>query len=71
VREQLDRLVSEMVARGIRLEDAVRELEKRFIDRALQTSEGGLAEVADRLGIHRNTLTRKIGEYGLRKRVRE
>jgi DNA-binding NtrC family response regulator len=71
VREQLDRLVSEMVARGIRLEDAVRELEKRFIDRALQTSEGGLGEVADRLGIHRNTLTRKIGEYGLRKRARE
>ena len=68
MREQLDRLVAEMVERGIRLDDAVRELEKRFIDRALHTTDGGLGEVAGRLGIHRNTLTRKIGQYGLRPR---
>jgi DNA-binding NtrC family response regulator len=66
VRERLDHLVAEMFDRGIRLEDAVREVEKRFIARALQASEGSIGDAATRLGLHRNTLSRKIAEYKLR-----
>jgi len=66
VRERLDHLVTEMFDRGIRLEDAVREVEKRFVARALQASEGNIGEAATRLGLHRNTLTRKIAEYKVR-----
>jgi DNA-binding NtrC family response regulator len=66
VRERLDHLVSEMFDRGIRLEDAVREVEKRFVARALQASEGNIGEAATRLGLHRNTLSRKIAEYKVR-----
>ena len=66
MRERLDHLVAEMFDRGIRLEDAVHEVEKRFIVRALQTTDGSIGDAASRLGLHRNTLSRKIAEYKLR-----
>jgi DNA-binding NtrC family response regulator len=64
---QLDRLVDELVAKGIRYEEAQREFEKRFICCVLTKVDGSLGEAADLLGMHRNTLTRKINEYQLRK----
>ena len=67
MREQLERLVDEMVAKGIRYEDAAREFEKRFISHVLARSDGNLCKAADLLGIHRNTLSRKITEYRLRR----
>ena len=69
MREQLDHLVEEMVTRGIRYEDAHREFEKRFIARVLLKAEGNLCRAAGLLGIHRNTLSRKIAEYRLRRSV--
>jgi DNA-binding NtrC family response regulator len=56
-----------MVTKGIRYEDAVREFDKRFIAQALAKSDGNLCKAADLLGIHRNTLSRKIVEYRLRR----
>ena len=67
MRDLLERLVAEMVDKGIRYEDAQREFEKRFIIQALQRMDGNLGKTADLLGIHRNTLTRKISEYRLRR----
>ena len=67
MREQLDRLVGEMVAREIRYEDAQREFEKRFILHVLTKSDGSLGKAASQLGMHRNTLSRKIAEYHLRR----
>jgi DNA-binding NtrC family response regulator len=69
IREQLDRLVADMVAKGVRYEDAHREFEKRFIVHALGVVEGNLGKAADHLGMHRNTLSRKIAEYRLRHRA--
>jgi DNA-binding NtrC family response regulator len=63
---QLDRLIEELVTKGIRYEDAQREFEKRFIVRVLQRADGSLCKAADQLGMHRNTLSRKISEYRLR-----
>ena len=65
MREQLERLVDEMVAKGVRYEDAQREFEKRFIAQVLQKADGNLGKAADLLGMHRNTLSRKIAEYRL------
>ena len=42
MREELDRLVEEMVTKGIRYEEAQREFEKRFISRVLLKAEGNL-----------------------------
>ena len=69
ISERLDALVGEMVNKGIQFEDAVHEFEKRFIARVLGHCDGSLTKTADTLGIHRNTLSRKMGEYKLRKRA--
>jgi Fis family transcriptional regulator len=65
--QQLERLVDEMVTRGVRYEDAQREFEKKFIAHVLVKAEGNLCQAADLLGMHRNTLSRKITEYRLRR----
>ena len=67
MRDQLERLVDEMVDRGIHYGDAQREFEKRFIARVLLKAEGNLGQAADLLGMHRNTLSRKVAEYRLRR----
>jgi Fis family transcriptional regulator, factor for inversion stimulation protein len=67
MREQLERLVDEMVSKGIRFEDAQREFEKRFIAHVLTKANGNLCKAADVLGMHRNTLSRKLTEFRLRR----
>ena len=67
LREQLERLIDDMVSCGIRYEDAQREFEKRFIAHVLTKANGNLCKAADLLGMHRNTLSRKIAEYHLRR----
>jgi DNA-binding NtrC family response regulator len=69
ISDRLDKLVEEMVEKGVQFEDAVHEFEKRFIVRVLGTCDGSLTRTADTLGIHRNTLARKMGEYKIRKRA--
>ena len=68
MREQLDSLIQQMLDRGVRYEDARREFEKVFIARALQRSKGNVGDAADLLGIHRNTVARKIREYKIKNR---
>jgi DNA-binding NtrC family response regulator len=69
ISERLEKLVEDMVDKGVQFEDAVREFEKRFITRVLTASGGSLTKTADTLGIHRNTLTRKMGEYRIKRRA--
>ena len=68
IADRLERLVEEMVDKGVHFEDAVREFEKRFITRVVQKSNGNLCRAADTLGVHRNTLTRKLKELKIRPR---
>ena len=67
LKEQLDRLVDELVTRGVRFEEAQREFEKKFISHILNKADGNLCQAADLLGMHRNTLSRKLSEYHLRR----
>ena len=69
IADRLERLVDEMVEKGVQFDDAVREFEKRFISRVLGACDGSLTRTADTLGIHRNTLTRKMGVYKIKKRA--
>jgi len=41
------------------------EMERRYIQRAIRETGNNLTLAAERLGIHRNTLRRKMAEYGL------
>jgi DNA-binding NtrC family response regulator len=69
ISDRLERLVEEMVDRGVQFEDAVREFEKRFISRVVGQCDGSLTKAACSLGIHRNTLTRKMGKYKIKRRT--
>jgi len=50
---------------GILFDEAVGEFEKRFIKRVLERTNFNQSRAAEVLGIHRNTLSRKISEYRL------
>ncbi|HUJ80309.1 MAG TPA: helix-turn-helix domain-containing protein [Candidatus Acidoferrales bacterium] len=65
MKEQLESLVGMMVDRGILLEEALTEFEKKFIKRVLDHAKGNQCRAAKVLGIHRNTLSRKISQYHL------
>jgi Fis family transcriptional regulator, factor for inversion stimulation protein len=65
VKDQLESLVGQLVERGILLDEAVNEFEKKFIKRVLENLNGNQSRAAKVLGIHRNTLSRKVGEYKL------
>ncbi|HXX72011.1 MAG TPA: helix-turn-helix domain-containing protein [Candidatus Acidoferrum sp.] len=65
MKEQLESLVGMMVDRGILLEEALTEFEKKFIKRVLEHAKGNQCRAAKVLGIHRNTLSRKISQYHL------
>ncbi len=65
MKDQLESLVAQLVDRGIVFGDAVAEFEKRFIKKVLENHRGNQSRAAQALGIHRNTLSRKIFDYRL------
>ena len=67
MRDQLERLVQELLDKGVLYEEARRELEKLFIARALQRAKGNVGNAAELLGLHRNTIARKISEYRIKR----
>ena len=65
----LEQLVTQMVEKGIHYEDALREFDRRFIVEVVDKSDGNLSKAADTLGVHRNTLSRKIKELKIKTHV--
>jgi DNA-binding NtrC family response regulator len=69
ISERLQKLVEDMVERGVQFDDAVREFERRFITLVLTRSDGRVVKAAESLGMHRNTLSRKITEFKIKRHV--
>jgi DNA-binding NtrC family response regulator len=67
VRDQLERLIQEMLDKGVLYDDARAEFEKVFITRALQRAKGSVGAAAELLGLHRNTVARKMTEYRIKR----
>jgi len=65
VKEMLESLVTEMIEKGILLDEAVGVFEKKFIQAVLTQTNGNQSRAAEVLGVHRNTLSRKIGIHKL------
>jgi len=63
MKERFDALIDHLMNAGFFLEQAVEVLEKGMIDRALQVTKTNQSEAAKLLGIHRNTLQRKMVEH--------
>ncbi len=67
MRDDLASLVQQMIDRGIPFEDAQREFERLFISRALAKSNFNVCKAARMTGLHRNTLSRKMAAYRIKK----
>jgi DNA-binding NtrC family response regulator len=65
VKESFDALIDHLVNGGFFLEEAVEVLEKGMIERILRRAGNNQSEASKVLGIHRNTLLRKMVEYGI------
>jgi DNA-binding NtrC family response regulator len=63
MKESFDGLIDTLVHGGFFLEEAVEILEKGMIERVLRRTENNQSEASKILGIHRNTLLRKMVEY--------
>ncbi len=68
IKQVLEKLIDEMVAKGIYWSEAVSQFEKLFILRVLKETNGKLSRAAETMGVHRNTLSKKIREHGIEKK---
>jgi DNA-binding NtrC family response regulator len=67
IRDDLADLVQQMIDRGILFDDAQREFERVFLTRALAKTNYNVCKAAKITGLHRNTLSRKMASYKIRK----
>lgn len=65
MKESFDLLIDHLVSSGFFLEEAVEILEKGMIERVLRRCESNQSEASKALGIHRNTLQRKMVAYSI------
>ena len=65
MKEKFDALVEHLVGNGFFLEEVVEVLEKTLIEKTLERTAGNRSAASKLLGIHRNTLQRKMAEYKL------
>jgi DNA-binding NtrC family response regulator len=65
MKETFETLVDHLLEKGFFMEQAVEILERTLMARALERTEGNRREASKLLGIHRNTLQRKIADYEL------
>jgi DNA-binding NtrC family response regulator len=63
MRNRLENLICEMLDGRILLTEAVAEFEKLYIQKALERNGSHLTKTADTLGIHRNTLSKRVSAY--------
>jgi DNA-binding NtrC family response regulator len=67
IRDDLSDLVQQMIDRGILFDDAQREFERVFLTRALAKTNYNVCKAAKMTGLHRNTLSRKMASYKIKK----
>jgi DNA-binding NtrC family response regulator len=65
MKNEFDGLVEHLLHGNIFMQEAIELLEKRMIEGALQANEGNQSAASKQLGIHRNTLQRKMRDYEL------
>jgi DNA-binding NtrC family response regulator len=65
MKESFEVLLDQLMSTGFFLEQAVEILEKGMIERALQSTAANQCEASKLLGIHRNTLQRKMVQYAI------
>jgi DNA-binding NtrC family response regulator len=64
LKERLEILCKEMIEKGILYSEATEQFERCFIAEVMSRNDGNLIRTAARLGIHRNTLSKKVKQLG-------
>ena len=59
----MESLICEMLDGRILLDEAITEFEKIYIQKALERNSDHLCNTAIALGIHRNTLAKRVADY--------
>jgi len=63
IHNRLESLIDEMLEGHILLDEAIGEFEKLYIKKALAKNRQHLSKTAVVLGIHRNTLAKRVATY--------
>lgn len=66
IKDVLETLIDEMVSKGILWHEAEAEFEKLFLIRVLQEQRGNVLKTAQVMGLHRNTVAKKVRAHGIR-----
>ena len=69
MRTRLEALIDEMLDGQIMLDEALAEFEKLYIQKALSRQKDHLSRTANVLGIHRNTLSKRVATYRRQERT--
>jgi DNA-binding NtrC family response regulator len=69
LRARLEALIDEMLDGQIMLDEARDEFEKLYIQKALSRQKNHLSKTAGVLGIHRNTLSKRVAVYNAQERT--
>lgn len=63
MKAEMDQLIDRMINGGILFEEALQEFEKQFILKVLHRHNNNLSKASLTLGIHRNTLSKRLEQY--------
>jgi DNA-binding NtrC family response regulator len=63
IRTRMESLIDEMLDGQIMLNEAMSEFEKLYIQKALLRYKAHLSNTSNALGIHRNTLSKRVSTY--------
>jgi transcriptional regulator with PAS, ATPase and Fis domain len=63
MRKRMESLIEEMLDGRIMLNEAICEFEKLYIQKALERYDDHHSNTANALGIHRNTLSKRVAAY--------
>lgn len=67
LKDRLEAICVEMIDKGILFSEGLSQFERCFIAEVVNRHRGNLIRSAEDLGIHRNTLAKKIGQYKIKK----
>jgi DNA-binding NtrC family response regulator len=68
LKDRLEAICIEMLDRGIRFGEAVEQFEKTLITEIVKRNDGNVVRASVVLGMHRNTLAKRLTRYRAKKR---
>ena len=70
IRPRLEAVIEDMLDGHIMLDEALEEFEKLYIQKAFTRNRKRISHTAEALGIHRNTISKRVNSYREQERAR-